>query len=63
MDKSRFTDNGAPEGDAPVERPLDEVLEEWRERMRPRWKELGWEGMTSDEIFEEIRGRKINELP
>ena len=56
------TDNGVAEGMV-AERDLTEVLEEWRERLRPRLKELGWEGMTSDEIFEELRGRKIGEVP
>ena len=55
-------DNGRNDA-VPVERPLNEVLDEWRERVRPRLKELGWEGMTSDEIFEEMRGRKINTVP
>ena len=49
-------DNGASESAAVEERPLTEVLDEWRERVRPRLKELGWENMTSDEIFLEIRG-------
>ena len=28
----------------------------WREKLKPHWKEQGYEGMTADEIFLEIRG-------
>ena len=28
----------------------------WREQLKPHWKEQGYEGMTADEIFLEIRG-------
>ena len=28
----------------------------WRERLEPHWKEQGYEDMTADEIFLEIRG-------
>lgn len=31
-------------------------LSEWQTYMKPRWKELGFEDMTSDEISREIRG-------
>ncbi len=44
-----------------VEREFDReafqaTLRQWQEHMKPRWKELGYEGMTADEIFLEIRG-------
>ena len=28
----------------------------WREKLKPHWKEQGYEGMTADDIFLEIRG-------
>lgn len=44
-----------------VERDIDPEafranLRWWREKLRPHWKEHGYEGMTADEIFLEIRG-------
>ena len=58
MDKSRFTDNGVEQADndaaegAAKKSPFDK----W-------YGHLSHEEKTSDEIFEELRGRKINELP
>ncbi len=31
-------------------------LQQWREQLEPYWREQGYEGMTADEIFLEIRG-------
>lgn len=56
------TDNSSGDG-VPAGEGFGAELKYWQERIRPRLKELGWEGMTSDEVFEEIRGRKINTLP
>ena len=49
--------------EGPAEGDFGATLQHWQERLRPRLKELGWEDMTSDEVFEEIRGRKINTVP